>query len=179
MAELPFPGTRLVATAAEVNAAYDRLAAAIQPLVMQGHCVLLGVLMGGMVPLVQVASRLRGDFFMDYCHLTRYGGAASGGEIRWVQRPQAALRGQMVVLVDDIFDQGFTLGEARRQCLAAGAGEVKVAVLVHKRHARARADLHPDFTGLETGDEFLFGCGMDYRGRWRQLDAIYAVTTPG
>ena len=24
---------------------------------------------------------------------------------------------------------------------------------------------------------FLFGCGMDYRGRWRHLDAIYAVTT--
>lgn len=177
MAELPFPGTRLVATAAGVNAAYDRLAASIQPLVMQGPCVLLGILMGGMVPLVQVASRLRGDFLMEYCHVTRYGGAESGGEIRWVQRPQAALRGQTVVLVDDIFDQGFTLAEVRRHCLAAGAREVKVAVLVHKRHARGRADLQPDFTGLETGDEFLFGCGMDYRGRWRQLDAIYAVTT--
>lgn len=177
MAELPFPGSRLVATAAEVSAAYDRLAAAIQPLVMPGPCILLGVLMGGMVSLVQVASRLRGDLLMDYCHLTRYRGAESGGEMRWVQRPQAILRGHMVVLVDDIFDQGFTLGEVRRHCLAAGAREVKVAVLVHKRHARARADLHPDFTGIETGDDFLFGCGMDYRGRWRHLDAIYAVTT--
>lgn len=177
MAELPFPGTHLVASAAEVSAAWDRLSAAIQPLVMREPCILLGILMGGMVSLVQIASRLRGDFLLDYCHLTRYRGAESGGEIRWVQRPQAALGGHLVVLVDDIFDQGFTLGEVCRYCLAAGARGVKVAVLVHKRHARARADLQPDFTGIEAGDEFLFGCGMDYRGRWRHLDAIYAVTT--
>jgi hypoxanthine phosphoribosyltransferase len=33
----------------------------------------------------------------------------------------------------------------------------------------------PDFVGVETGDEFLFGCGMDYQGRWRHLPAIWAI----
>lgn len=174
MVEPPFPGVRLVASAAEVGAAFDRLAAGIQPLVAQESCVLLGVLLGGMVPLVHIASRLCGDFRIDYCHLTRYQGATSGGEIRWVKYP-APLRESMVVVVDDVFDQGHTLAELRRYCLAAGARCVKIAVLVHKRHTRGCADLQPDFTGIETGDEFLVGCGMDYRDRWRHLDAIYAV----
>ena len=49
------------------------------------------------------------------------------------------------------------------------------AVLALKRRARPAADLQPDLWGVEVGDEYVFGCGMDYRGRWRHLDAIYAV----
>ena len=128
-----------------------------------------------MVPLVKIAERLRGDFLIDYCHLTRYLGNTSGGDIRWVQRPRADLRGQTVVLVDDIFDEGHTLAELRRHCLEDGALRVLSAVLVRKRHPRATADLAPDFVGLEVGDEYVFGCGMDYQGRWRHLDAIYGI----
>jgi hypoxanthine-guanine phosphoribosyltransferase len=28
---------------------------------------------------------------------------------------------------------------------------------------------------VQAGDEYLFGCGMDYHDRWRHLDAIYAI----
>ena len=33
----------------------------------------------------------------------------------------------------------------------------------------------PDVVGIEAGDEYLFGCGMDYKGYWRGLPALYAV----
>jgi hypoxanthine phosphoribosyltransferase len=32
-----------------------------------------------------------------------------------------------------------------------------------------------DFVGLEVPDRYVFGCGMDYRGFHRNLDAIYAL----
>jgi hypoxanthine phosphoribosyltransferase len=32
-----------------------------------------------------------------------------------------------------------------------------------------------DFTGVHLPNRFVFGCGMDARGAWRNLPAIYAV----
>jgi hypoxanthine phosphoribosyltransferase len=175
MAEVPVPGARVVATAAEVAVAWARLAAGVQPWVDAGGCVLVGVMLGGAIPLVRLAERLRGDFVLDYCHLTRYGGDTVGGELAWVQAPRQPLAGRTVVLVDDILDEGHTLAEARRWCLAAGAAAVRIVVLARKRHGRARPGLEPDLAGIEVGDEYVFGCGMDYRERWRHLDAVWAL----
>lgn len=141
--------------------------------------MLLGVMLGGMVPLVKISERLRGDFMIDYCHVSRYGGRTTGGELQWLRMPRADLGKMTVVVVDDIFDEGCTLDGIRRHCLAAGARRVLTAVLVRKRHTRAITAHGPDFVGLEVGDEYVFGCGMDYGERWRHLDAIYAVSDPG
>jgi hypoxanthine phosphoribosyltransferase len=32
-----------------------------------------------------------------------------------------------------------------------------------------------DFVGFEVPDRYVFGCGMDVEGTWRNLPAIYAV----
>ncbi len=170
------PGARMVASAAEVSAAWDRLAAALQPEIDAGPCVLIGVMLGGVVPLVEVSRRLRGDFIIDYCHLSRYGGARQGGAIRWLQPPRVDLAAATVVIIDDIFDEGATLAELRRHCLAAGARAVRTAVLIRKCHPRPVTPPLPDFVGIEVGDDYVFGCGMDLDGRWRHLDAVYAVS---
>lgn len=178
MAELPLSEARLVASADVVCAAWEQLAASIQPLVERESCVLVGVMMGGMVPLVRIATLLTGDFLMDYCHVTRYGGGTTGGDVRWVQKPRHGLGDRTVILVDDIYDEGHTLEALRRYCLAEGASRVLAAVLARKRHGRPIAGPPADFVGLDVGDEYVFGCGMDYRGRWRHLDAIYAIPAP-
>ncbi len=178
MAEPPVPGARLLVSPGDVAQAWERLAAQLQPVVDAGDCVFMGVMLGGMVPLVEITQRLAGDFVLDYCHLTRYMGSATGGEVRWLVRPRQVLHGRTVVLVDDIFDQGHTLAELRRYCLAAGAARVLTAVLVHKHHTRPQAALSPDFAGLEIGDEYVFGCGMDHQERWRHLPGLYALAAP-
>jgi len=158
-----------------VEAAYDDLAGQLQPLVDAGDCLLLGVMMGGMIPLAQIASRLRGDFLMDYCHATRYRGGTRGGVPQWVQRPRLGLAGRTVVLVDDIYDEGHTLAFIAAYCRAENAARVFSAVLVRKIHPRTVAAMMPDFVGLNVEDRYVFGCGMDYRERWRHLGEIYAL----
>lgn len=175
MAELPFPESRLLVDASRVRLAWDQLAAGIQPHIDRGPCLLLGVLLGGMVPMVQVSQRLRGDFLMDYCYLSRYRGSTRGGALRWIQQPRLPMAGHTVILVDDIFDEGYTLEELRRHCASAGAVNVLAAVLLRKRHQRPVAGSPPEYVGLEVGDHYVFGCGMDYQDRWRHLDAIYAL----
>ena len=82
MAEQP-PG-ELIITAEEVAAGLDRLAAQLQPVVNKQGCTLIGIMTGGMYPLMQLAERLVGNFLIDYCHATRYAGATRGGEIDWL-----------------------------------------------------------------------------------------------
>jgi hypoxanthine phosphoribosyltransferase len=171
----PVSGARLVATTAQVEVAYQQLAASIQPAVAAGNCVLLGVLLGGAVPLVRIAGLLAGDFMLDVCRVSRYGDATRGGTPQWISPPRVTLRSQHVIVVDDIFDEGLTLEFIAAHCRAQGARKLSSAVLVRKRHDRAGTKPLPDHVGLEVGDEYVFGCGMDYQGRWRHLDAIWGL----
>jgi hypoxanthine phosphoribosyltransferase len=171
----PVAGARLVATTAQVEAAYQRLAASIQPAAADGDCILLGVLLGGAVPLVRIAGMLDGDFMIDVCRVGRYGDATRGGIPRWISPPQVAMRGKHVILVDDIFDEGVTLEFVAANCREQGVRKFSAAVLVRKLHDRAGAKPVPEHVGLEVGDEYVFGCGMDYQGRWRHLNAIWGL----
>ena len=172
---VPVPaGSELVADADAVDAALDRLAATLQPEVDAGDCVLLAVLLGGMIPAARLAGRLRGDFLLDYCQVTRYRGGRQGGELDWLQPPQADLRGRSVLVVDDIYDEGITLDFVAAECRRRGASRVLTAVLAHKKTGRMSLK-GPDHVGLEVPDRYVFGCGMDLAHRWRHLPAIYAA----
>jgi hypoxanthine phosphoribosyltransferase len=174
MAELP-QGAEVLVPAAAVDAALDRLAAVLQPEIDHADCVLLAVMLGGLVPAARLLDRLRGDFELDYCHVTRYAGRQRGGEPRWLRPPGASLAGRTVLIVDDIYDEGMTLDYVARACAEKGAANVVTAVLVGKRHDRAGGRRAPDVVGVTVPDRYVFGCGMDLEHRWRHLDAIYAL----
>ncbi len=75
-----FPPAVVVATAADVEAVYGRLAAALQAVIDTEDCILLGVMVGGMLPMARLASLLHGDYRLDYCQVSRYRGGESRGE---------------------------------------------------------------------------------------------------
>jgi hypoxanthine phosphoribosyltransferase len=173
-----FPDAIVVATETEVERAYQCLAAELQRFVSDGNCILIGIMMGGMIPMVRLAGVLSGDFAMDYCQVSRYRGAEQGGELEWLQAPHLELAEQTVLLVDDIYDEGVTLEYVTKACYSQGAARVVSAVLVQKQHERRAGRTRPDFVGLSVADQYVFGCGMDYRQRWRNLPAIYAIREP-
>ncbi|HET7396431.1 MAG TPA: hypoxanthine-guanine phosphoribosyltransferase [Gammaproteobacteria bacterium] len=133
------------------------------------------VMNGGLMLTGWLTTHLSFPLQLDYAHVTRYRGATRGGELEWVARPRASLKGRTLLLIDDIFDEGITLAALVTACRELGAGKVKTAVLVRKLHARAETGMHPDFVGLTVPDRYVFGCGMDYKNYLRNLPAIYAV----
>ena len=166
-----------LASPAQVSAALDRMAAAISAELAGKNPLLYCVMNGGIVTTGRLLPRLAFPLEVSYLHATRYGHAVQGGDVLdWQVRPQADLRGRSVLVVDDILDEGHTLLAICQHLAAAGAERVLSAVLVHKEHPRkARPGLRADFTGLDVADRFLFGCGMDYKGYWRNAPGIYAV----
>jgi hypoxanthine phosphoribosyltransferase len=165
----------VLAEAPEVEAAVERMAAEINAYYGDREIVLLIVMTGAVMPAAWLACRLAMPLRMDYVHATRYMGQTEGGDLEFRVPPRLGLDGQDVLIVDDIFDVGVTLGMIEDDCRARGARSVNSAVLVRKLHDRGIAASLPRFIGLELGDRYLFGCGMDVHEHWRQLREIRAL----
>jgi hypoxanthine phosphoribosyltransferase len=143
---------------------------------LEGECaVFLTVMNGALIFAGELALAIRTDVEFDYVHATRYRGATSGSELRWLREPMVPLQGRTVLLVDDILDEGHTLKAVRDDCLRRGARRVLVASLCTKRHDRLVEGIAADFNGVELPDRYVFGFGMDYYEQGRNLPGIYAL----
>ncbi|TJZ72887.1 hypoxanthine-guanine phosphoribosyltransferase [Chitiniphilus eburneus] len=160
---------------AEVVAALDAMAAAMTARLASSNPIVYTIMNGGLIVAGHLLPRLRFPLECSYLHATRYRQETSGGALNWKVAPTDDLRGRSVVIIDDILDEGHTLAAVIEYCKRQGAKEVLVAVLVDKDHDRKAPGVSADFVGLKVEDRFLFGCGMDYQGYWRNTLAIYAV----
>ncbi len=160
---------------AEVEAAFDSMASAISLVVAERAPLVLAVMTGGLIPAGKLLARLTFPLELDYVHVTRYRGELEGRDVEWRGYPSASIAGRVVLVVDDILDEGFTLAAVIEHCRGEGASAVFSAVLVDKQHERTRRVPEADFTGLRVPDRYVFGSGMDYRGYYRNLPGIYAV----
>jgi hypoxanthine phosphoribosyltransferase len=163
-----------LASAIEVEGAIARLAQEITERLGKTYPVVLVVMGGAVVFAGQLLPRLRFPMDFDYVHVTRYGAATEGSQVEWRVEPPAGVRGRAVLALDDILDHGQTMLAIREKVLALGAASFQCAVLVEKRLARAKP-IRADFVGLEIPDRFVFGCGMDAQGLWRNLPEIRAM----
>ena len=164
----------LVSSAAEVEAAIGRVAAEIQAQFLDRYPLVLVVMGGAVVFAGQLLPRLRLPLDLDYIHATRYGAATSGGGIDWRVAPPRGVRGRAVLVLDDILDGGQTMRAIRDRLLELGALSFHCAVLVEKILQKEKP-IAADFVGLRIPDRFVFGCGMDAKGFWRNLPEIRAM----
>lgn len=164
----------LVCSEAEVQAAVAKVAEAITARLAEDNPLVLAVMGGATIFAGHLLPRLRFPLEFDYLHATRYGDAVRGGELTWIVQPRIPVVGRAVLVVDDILDEGMTLAAIRRRVLELGAAACYTAVFSDKDIGRAKP-IEPDFVGLSLPNRFVFGFGMDVRGAWRNLPAIYAV----
>ena len=159
-----------------VEAALDRMAAEITARLADANPLVYAVMNGGLIFAGRILPRLPFPLEVAYLHATRYGHAIPGTLLDWRVRPTQDLRGRTVLVLDDILDEGHTLKAIIEHLKDEGAAEVLSAVLVHKLHDRkATPGMRADFSGLDIADRFLFGCGMDYKGYWRNAAGIHAL----
>jgi hypoxanthine phosphoribosyltransferase len=169
-----FNDAELVCSAERVERGIVELAAQISERYRDRFPVVLCVMNGAVFFCGKLLPLLRFPLTLDYVHASRYGAETAGGQIHWRMLPQPLVRDREVIVVDDILDAGETLQEIKNKVMAAGARSCAIAVLSNKITGRAKP-LTPDFVGVEIPDRFVFGCGLDVGGFWRNLPAIYAL----
>ena len=112
---------------------------------------------------------------IDYVHATRYKLSTLGRDVLWKAYPQNSLRDRSVIIVDDIFDQGYTLQEVKQYCLKQGAKECISTFLIRKHHQRKRAAIEADHVALDCEDVYVYGSGMDLHSHFRNCSGVYAI----
>lgn len=83
------------------------------------------------------------------------------------------VRGNHVLLVDDIFDTGQTLWRLTALLKTLEPASLTSAVMLHKEgKGLPEYALEPEFVGWRIPDEFVVGMGLDYRGFYRNLPYV-------
>ena len=155
--------SRIKELAEEINLKYDNSV----PLIL--ICVLRGALMF----YAELAKHLKMPIKMEFVSLSSYGNnQQSSGKIKTMNLNLPSLKGENVLIVEDIVDTGLTLDFLikfiKTNCEAQ---DVKLAALFDKKCAR-KYDVTPDFSAFEVDDKFIVGFGLDYCGLYRNLDYV-------
>jgi hypoxanthine phosphoribosyltransferase len=167
----------LIYSAQQIKSSIDQLAERINKQFSNSEqpVVVLPVMNGGLILSGHLITRLDFPVEIDYLHATRYRNEISGSDLQWKVKPQSTLENRILLIVDDILDEGHTLQAVIEYCKQQKAESVYSAVLIEKKHPRPKALVNCDFIGMYVEDRYVFGFGMDYKGYHRNLNAIYAV----
>ncbi|MGB4922850.1 MAG: hypoxanthine-guanine phosphoribosyltransferase [Candidatus Nitrotoga sp.] len=164
----------LIVSAEKVQAAVISVAQEINTVLADMHPLLLSVMGGAVVFTGQLLPLLTFPLDFDYVHVSRYGTKQQGGILHWKVEPRENVTGRVVLVVDDILDEGETLAAVKQRVLDLGAAKFYSAVFADKRIGKVKP-VRADFVGLELPNRFVFGFGMDIHGAWRNLPAVYAT----
>ncbi len=97
-----------------------------------------------------------------------HGGRTSSGSVEIDESRAPEVSGRDVLIIDDVYDTGRTLGAVTRCLRSRGAQSVKTCVLLEKQKPHAEA-VTLDFLGTKVFDRYLVGYGLDHEGRYRDL----------
>ncbi len=133
--------------------------------------VLVAVLKGSVLFLADLVRSMSTFPIVDFMSISSY--APDSGRVRILKDLDVDVYDRDVILVEDIVDTGLTmtylLGALRRR----EPRSLEVCTLLDKA-ARRIVPLPLRFRGFEIGDDFVLGYGLDFAGRYRNLDRVLA-----
>lgn len=162
-----------VLTAAEIQRLVQNMAQRISSDYRGRDLTLIGVLKGSFVFLSDLIRQLSIPVKIDFLQAASYGsGTESSGSIRLLKGIDLDIRGNDVLLVEDIVDTGRTIRWILDHLRSFQPLSVSVCALIDKR-ARREVDVPIAYAGHAAGSGFLVGYGLDYAEQYRQLPGVY------
>lgn len=130
---------------------------------------------GGMIFCADLVRAMDIPFWIDSVSVSSYHGHESSGKLIFRSQMKMDVANRHILLVDEVFDTGFTLTELRRYMLTQGALSVKAAVAVVKDVPRKVEIIEPEYCAFHAPDRYLIGYGLDSHEDGRQIPFIGAM----
>jgi hypoxanthine phosphoribosyltransferase len=156
---------REVYSAAQINERVQSIAREIAQTCEGRELAVLGVLDDSFVFLADLLRALKTPARTAFL---RYDHQSLGGVQDISFSTRMDLAGRDVVLVEGVLDTGVTQEYLMKHLGAHGAKSVRLCVLVDKPDRR-RLDLQPDWRAFETHESYVFGYGLGFQERFREL----------
>jgi len=133
--------------------------------------VLVAVLKGSVVFLADLVRAMTITPLIDFLAVSAYGHGT--GRVRLVKDLDTDIGGRHVVLVEDIVDTGLTLAYLTAELAQRDPASLAICTLLDKP-ARRILPAELAFVGFEVPDVFVIGYGLDFAGRYRNLQLLAA-----
>jgi hypoxanthine phosphoribosyltransferase len=169
------PGLEVVFSRDQIADAVRTLAARISADYAGKEPLVVGVLKGSFIFMADLIRALTVPVKVEFVRLASYGsGRDTSGEVSVVQPLGRSIKGEDVLVVEDIVDRGLTLNLLLEQLRADGPASLRLCALLDKA-SRRRVPVQIDYLGFAVSDRFLVGYGLDWAERYRHLPDIHAV----
>lgn len=161
-------------TEVELAAAVGRLSGRIDADYAGRRPLLCPVLTGSFMFASDLVRRLKVECEVEFVKYTSYEGMQTTGRVQGELPFPTKVKGRDVIVVEDVVDTGVSMGEMLRVLKSLGPRSVRVCTLLMKPKC-FRGGFEVDYVGMEIGEDFIVGYGMDYDGEGRGLKEIYKV----
>jgi hypoxanthine phosphoribosyltransferase len=115
------------------------------------------------------------DVRTDFVTLESYADSVeTSGNVRLIQDIRTDVKGESILIIEDIIDSGHTVSYLRRFFASKGAKSCEIAVLLNKPCRKTAAEADYAVIEMKT-DKFIVGFGLDYAQKYRHFKDIYEV----
>jgi hypoxanthine phosphoribosyltransferase len=158
----------------KINEAISEIADNCNSKLSDKEVTILPVMNGALIFSGQLIPKLNFHCVLDYIHTSRYSDNKGYPTINWIYKPKIDLiKDKVVLVIDDILDEGLTLNDIKKNLIEMGAKQVIIVVLFDKKIDKIKP-IKADFFGLVVPDVYVYGFGLDFNGIGRNIPHLYA-----
>ena len=137
--------------------------------------IVVGLLRGSFMFMADLVRELKLPIEIEFMTTSSYGsGMTTNHDVRISKDLEGDIRGEHVLIVEDIIDTGYTLAKVREILNLREPASLAICTLLDKP-SRREVQVTVEWVGFEIPDEFVVGYGIDYAQRHRHLGYIGKV----
>ncbi|OOF40165.1 MULTISPECIES: hypoxanthine phosphoribosyltransferase [Rodentibacter] len=137
--------------------------------------IVVGLLRGSFMFMADLVRELRLPIEIEFMTTSSYGsGMTTNHDVKISKDLEGDIRGEHVLIVEDIIDTGYTLEKVREILNLRNPASLAICTLLDKP-SRREVSVPVEWIGFEIPDEFVVGFGIDYAQQYRNLGYIGKV----
>lgn len=137
--------------------------------------IVVGLLRGSFMFMADLVRELKLPVEIEFMTTSSYGsGMTSNHDVKISKDLDGDIKGEHVLIVEDIIDTGYTLEKVRDILKLRDPASLAICTLLDKP-SRREVPVAVDWIGFSIPDEFVVGYGIDYAQRYRNLGYIGKV----
>lgn len=133
--------------------------------------IMIILLKGSFIFGADLIREIDGNVFVEFMQVSSYVGEESSGEVRVLKDLDANIRGENILIVEDIIDTGLTLNKIMELLSGRSPKSIQICSLLNKPSRRIM-EVDAKYIGFEIDDKFVIGYGLDVDQEYRGLPDV-------
>ena len=163
--------TDVLLTAQQINDKVSHLARQLSRDYEHTTPIIVTILKGGVIFLADLIRKLTIPHTIEFMAVESYQGNQSRGAIRLLYDLKREIKGQDIIILEDILDTGLTLDYLYKHLSYREPKSIKICALLIKEVER-EFPIKVDYSGFLIPNKFVVGYGLDFDGYFRNLPHI-------